>query len=193
VATAWAMIYLANAYIKLKDYKKAQKLLEKNLTIYRKNYPANHDGLIRAMSFLTDAYMGLENYETAKPLLEETLLGVEQRYGEKHIKAAQILQNLGKIYFYEEEIESAEQSLHKALKIFLQNKDPESYICLELLADVSLKKSSIALSEGTEQQSQKFKKQAVDYLIKALAIIKANELESSPHIIRLQEKLNRLE
>lgn len=192
IATAWASVYLAHAYIKLKSYKKAQELLEKDLIIYRKNFPPNHDGLIRAKTYLTDAYLGLENYEKAKPLLEETLLGVKQRYGEEHIKFAQILQNLGKIYFLEGRMELATNTFHKALKIFLENKNPESYKCLENLADIFIEKSSIALKEGAQQQSHELKKQAADYLKKALEEPKTNDLESLTHT-RLQDKLNKLE
>ena len=134
----------------------------------------------------------LENYEKAKPLLEETLLGVKQRYGAEHIKFAQILQNLGEIYFLEGQMESAASATHKALKIFLKNKDPEIYVCLEKLADISIKQSSIAFNDGAHQESQELNKQAVDYLKRALEGIKTNKIEPLAHT-RLQDKLNKLE
>lgn len=191
IATAWASVYLAHAYIKLKNYKKAQELLEKDLILYRKNFPPNHDGLIRAKTYLTDVYMGLEDYQKAKLLLEETLLGVSQRYGEQHLRYAQILQKLGKIYFLEGQTELATSTFHKALKIFLEHKNPEACICLENLADVFIAKASIALKAGA-QQSQEFRKQAVDYLKRTLEMIKTHELDPASYT-RLQDKLKKLE
>lgn len=190
---AWASVYLANAYIKLQDYKHAQVLLEKNLIIYKKNFSGNHDGLIRAMTYLADLHMELGNYEKARTLLEEALIAERQRYGEEHAKVAQTLQNLGKAYFREGQIETAESVTYRVLKIFQKNKHPEEYACLENLADFSIKRSSIAFNGGDEQQCQALKKQARDYLKKALETIKAHGQEHSPHFIQIQSKLDNLE
>jgi tetratricopeptide (TPR) repeat protein/DNA-binding CsgD family transcriptional regulator len=191
-STAWSSVYLANLHTKLQNYKEAQELLEKSLKIYKKNFSKSHEGIIRGMVYLADAYMGLEDHKKARIVLEEALAIEKQRYGEEHIKIAETLQRLGKIYLEEDQIETASPLTHKALKMFLKNKHPESYACLEDLADISLKKSSLALTEGFEQQSQELKKQAIDYLKKALETIKTHGLELSPHFTRIQSKLSNL-
>lgn len=191
-STAWSSVYLASLYIKLKNYTEAKELLEKSLKIYRKNFSNSHEGIIRGMVYLADAHMGLQDYTKARKVLEEALVIEKQRYGEEHIKIAETLQRLGKIYLEEGQIEEAIPFSYQALNMFLKNNHPESYACLEDLADASLKKASFALPKEPKTQAQELKRQAANYLTQALEMLKAHGLEQLPHFTRIQSKLKAL-
>ena len=163
------------------------------ILIYRKTFSENHGGLLRTSRYLANVYIKLAQYREAKSILERVLRGYERLEGENPIEMAKTLLSLGEVNLLENRMDTSETFIKKALKIFLKNKHPESYVCWENLAEISIKKSLIEFNRGDMQQSQKFKKQALDDLKKALETLKAHELESSLHFIRIQSKLNRLE
>ena len=193
IDVAWAKVYLGNIYLLMGDYKRAKDILEHSILIYRKTFSENHGGLLRTSRYLANVYIKLAQYREAKSILERVLRGYERLEGENPIEMAKTLLSLGEVNLLENRMDTSETFIKKALKIFLKNKHPESYVCWENLAEISIKKSLIEFNRGDMQQSQKFKKQALDDLKKALETLKAHELESSLHFIRIQSKLNRLE
>ncbi len=193
IDVAWAIAYLGNIYFFMGDSKRARDLLEQSILIYRNTFSENHGGLLRTSRYLANAYIKLGNTHEAKNILGHILRNYGRVKGENQIEVAKTLQSLGEVNLLENRMDASETFIKKALEIFLKNKHSESYACWENLAEVSMKNSSIALKRGDSQQSQKFKKQAIDNLKKALEMLKAHELEFSPHFTRIQSKLKKLE
>ncbi|MBL9029974.1 MAG: hypothetical protein JNK42_05860, partial [Caedimonas sp.] len=84
------------------------------------------------------------------------------------------------------------QLIIKALKIFQESKHPESYACLENLAELYLRKSIQAANIKNISLSQKYKTQTIEYLNQALKVVTMHFPKDSPHIARVQSKLKNL-
>jgi tetratricopeptide (TPR) repeat protein/DNA-binding CsgD family transcriptional regulator len=184
---AWALRYLGNAYRSAGEYEKARGLLEKCLAIYKSK---NHIDVACVSLHLGNVYKNLGDYEKAKQLLQISLTGYENQYGKDHLKTGPIFGNLGQIYLLEGRLEEAENMLNRALRIFQRYNHLKCYITLESLAALYLRKSQIAEHQKDMQQAQNFKVKAREYLKQALEIVKTHFSKDSPHIIRIQSKLN---
>jgi len=191
---AWALGHLGNVYRNLGYYEKAEKFLEQSLTIYKKHISANNVNNVKValiLAALENIWREQGNYEKAKSL-GSNLTTYEKFYGTIHMKDGRTLQDLGGVYLLRNHLKTAEILIKKALDIFQKNKNPERHMCLEALAELYLKKSIQAMNEENKNKSQNFKIKAVSYLRQALEIVKAHFSEDSPHIIRIQTKLNNI-
>lgn len=187
---AWHSTLLGRAYEDLGYYDKAKELLEASLVIYEKQFGKDHIFTAWGMKYLGELHKDLGNHEQAEDFLKRSLKIYEDAFGSDHFKTARVLRNLGEVYFLQGRLEEAELYISKALVIFSKNKHTECYNALECLADILSKKS---ISEKNIFQIQQYKKQAIDYQRQALAIAKAHFPPDSPHILRIQAKLNDLE
>ncbi|MBN9412958.1 MAG: tetratricopeptide repeat protein [Candidatus Paracaedimonas acanthamoebae] len=187
VGIARALTYLGIVHKELGNLEKAKSFLEESLKIYKEHVPENHIGATKALVYLGIVYRELENHEMAKNLLEKSFVTCARNYGEDHIVTARVIRNLGQVFLQEDYIEIAENFISKALKAFKQNKHPEYYKALENLAEIYLKKS---LQTAEIKQSEQYKEKAKDYLNQALEIVKNHFPKDSPHIVRIQEKIN---
>jgi tetratricopeptide (TPR) repeat protein len=100
-----------------------------------------------------------------------------------------VLISLGKVYLEEGSLELAEELLRRALQIFKKSNHPESYMPLESLANLYIERSKWALKQGDNQQAQRFKTQAIDYLNQALNTLKLSFPANSFYIKRVQSLL----
>ncbi len=183
--------HLGNIYKDQGNYEKARQLLEESLVIYRRNYFENHPWYALALARLGSVYREQGNYEKAKDLLEHSFQAYEKTSGKDHIDVAPVILNLGQVYILENDMKTAEDLINKALKIFQLKKDAESYVCLESLSDLYLRRAAQLGKENT-QQSEYFKKQAVDYLKKAHEVIKAHFPKDSSHMVRIEAKIKKI-
>ena len=186
---AWHSTLLGGAYKDLGYYHKAKELLEASLKIHEKQFGRDHIFTAWGMEYLGEFHKDTGNYEIAENLLKQSLKIYEDKFGKDHIKTARILRNLGEVYLLQGHLDDAESQITKALMILSENKHPERYKALEYLTEILLKKS---ISEKNVAQVQRYRKQAMDYLNQALAIAKAHFPADSPHILRVQAKLNDL-
>jgi len=190
---AWVLTHLGNVHRDLGNYEKSKDFLEQSLLIYKKYFSERYVDVAWVSSYLGTTYKKLSNYQKAKSLFEESLTIDEKNYGKEHIETARVLLGLGQVYFLENHIEIAEKFIRRALDIFRQNKHLDSYMCLESLVEVDIKKSIQSKNEGNDQQSKSFKEEAIDYLKQALEIARTHFPKDSSHITRIQSKLRNLE
>lgn len=179
--------HLADSYINLKDFSKARKLLERSYSIDKSLYDDNKAG--KSWMLLRMARINAEeaNYEKAKTLLEESYTCCKEFYGAEHIQVGHVLIELGRLYLQMNNIKEAENYISQALKIFQQKEHP-NYIALEALADLHLKKHVLLSNNGDMHKIQ-----AISCLKQALQVVMENFSKDSPHIARLQLKLNHIE
>ncbi|OJX10511.1 MAG: hypothetical protein BGO77_02870 [Caedibacter sp. 37-49] len=175
VGVAWVLGYLGDAYRALGEYKKAKILLEQSLVICRKYFPENHVYIASSLAYLGALHTEMGEYKKARLLLEKSFEIYEKNYGENHIQTARTLRSLGRVYLLEGKMLEAEKRLIKSLNIFKFYKYSESYLSLEYLAELYLKKD--------------FQPQAIQYLEQALQIVQTHFPKDSSHIIRIQNKL----
>jgi tetratricopeptide (TPR) repeat protein len=193
IKSVWGLVILGNVHRELGNYKKAIDLLEQSLLIYRENFPEDHIEIAWTSARLGNVYRELKDHQKAKDLVKKSLIIYEKYYGKDHIKTARVLKDLGLVYLEEGQLETAEELLVKALGIFQQSKHSDIYLFLESLAELFLKKSFFERDKGNLQQSQGLKKQAINYLEQALTTVKNHFPEDSPHIVRIEKKLNSID
>lgn len=184
-----ALVLLGSVYGDIKNYKKARDLLEESLLIYKKTFPEDHVAIAEAQINLGNVYREMKDYTNAENLLKKGLILYEKTYGKQHIQIAWALRSLGKNYLLQGYMEAAENHFNRALNILQQNNHSDLHFVFEDLADLYLKKLTFKEIQGDAKQSENLKTKAVSYLKQALQIIKTNFHESSPHIIRVQDKL----
>lgn len=193
IFVAWVSASLADTERKLGHYESAKKLFAQSLYIYKQHLPKNHIFMAWASALLGNLESDLGRYKEAKQLLEKSLLRHQEHFGHNHIETARILTDLGYVHLLEGQVKKAEEMMQQALRIFQQNKHPDRYIPLEGLADLYLKQARQNQNEHKIEQAYNLRKQSIHYLEQALAIVKTNLPEESPHIARIQEKLDKTE
>ncbi|OJW55190.1 MAG: hypothetical protein BGO67_05305 [Alphaproteobacteria bacterium 41-28] len=193
VAVARAFAFLGDVNGESGQYKEGKGLLEKSLMTFKKKLSEEHTYITWALAHLGIIYRELGDYDKAKNFFEKSLKRCEKYDGKNSVKTAYILRNLGHTYLLEGNTDVAENLIIKSLDTFYQNKHPESFKALESLAEVYLKKSIDFANKGDTQVSQKFKTQALNSLKQSLVIVKTHFPKKSPHVARIQSKLQNLE
>jgi len=187
-----ALALLGNSYRKLKNYEEAKDVLEESVSTSTKIYNKNHYSVVWTLACLGNVYREIGNYKKAKDFIEHGITNFEKSFGENHIETARMLLDLGEVYLLEDHMETAENLMNRALKIFQQNKHPGSYMALEGLAELHLKKSTKIIIKKDSEHFQDFKAKAIAHLSEALKIAKIHFPEGSPHVSRIQSKINLL-
>lgn len=192
IRIAWILAHLGIAYRELGDYERAKTLLEESLSVYKTYFFGNHIEVVRALRGAGKVYLNLGDYKKAKTFFEESLAICEKTYGKNHIDFSLGLVNLGEFHLLEGNIIEAEKSFKKAAELLRQKNHPTYYIPLEQLAELYIKKSGDVIKNGSKRDSQSFTAQAISYLQQALEIVKPHYPKQSPHILRIQSKLDKL-
>ncbi len=185
----WASVYLGNAYEKFGDMLQAQKVLERSLKIYKELLGENNIGSAWTSFYLGKVYIKLGKISEGKILLNQTLIAYEKNYGKSHIETGRVLKELGEAHFGEGDLALAESYFSKALELFQKNEHTDQFMVLESLAQLYTEKSKLAEAQGNEQVSRNDATQAISFLRQALEIVKTRFPEKSPHLKRLQLKL----
>jgi tetratricopeptide (TPR) repeat protein/DNA-binding CsgD family transcriptional regulator len=185
----WALVFLGSSYRELKNYDDSKTILEHSLEVYKKKIDQNNVLVAMALYHLGFLYRDIGHYDKAKNLIESSLLVYKEHYGENHLQTIRILRELAKVYLLEGNLEPANSLLNKSLKIYQESKHPDSLIVLEDLSDLYQKKMREAEKSGDLSHSKIYKTQAKDYLKQALVVAKDHFPKDSPHITRIQGKL----
>ena len=189
IRCSWYSTLLGRSYLELANYEKAKALLEEGLIIHEKNFGKKHIFTAWGMEYLGEFYKNIGNYKQAEDLFKQSLKIYEHTFGDNPIKIARVLLNLGEVYFFQGHLEAAEKYINKALTMFRSHNHPECYKALEALTEIPLKRS---MDKKVAEDAQNYKKQAIEYQRQALEIAKTYFPDDSPHIIRIQTKLNAL-
>jgi tetratricopeptide (TPR) repeat protein len=168
-------------------------LLEESYNVYNNNY--GHDNVLAAGSFirLANLYNNIGEYTKAKKLSEEALILYKKNYGENHINTALVLNSLGAAHLLMNDLANAESLFNQALAIFQKNKHPNSFISLEKLSELYIKRSIEEKNKGNiDEGMRNLKKQAISYLKQALVILQTFMPKDSPHIARIKLKIQNI-
>lgn len=166
----------------------------KAVELYKKKFKKSDPRMICEVFLkLGDVYKHLKDFPLAYHYFNEALAIYQKYYGENHIKTATVLRNRGQIDLEQGHFKTAENFFGKALKIFEKHKHPDGYMVLEALSDLHLKKSDEAANKHAMEESYRFTTQVIKDLKNALEIVKINFPINSPHRIRIQGKLKKLE
>lgn len=189
ISTAWVLTYLGDIYQKLGKQSQSKAFLERSLHIHKTHFDRSHPRVGWAMLQLGKAYLNCGDYKKAENLLEHALAIYKKNYRDDNIAIAHAFSALGQVYLLKSNFDLANDFFQKALIIFQKQKNPETYIILENLAELRLKMSLDAIKKGSSQQSVHFENQAINYLKQALDFVKTYFPANSLHIVRIQEKL----
>lgn len=193
VRISWVLAPLGIVHRELGNYDKAKELLEQSLAIYGNHLSEDNIALAWTTAHLGVVYKSLGNYAKAKLLLKRSLKNYEQHYGKDHVENARILMELGKVYSLEDDIEKALELVNRSLKLFAHSNHPETYIALECLADLCIKKLAQAQVKSDPRQTAELKAKANACLDKAIKIVKDHFPPNSSHIKRIQSKIVKIE
>lgn len=189
----WILENLGIIYGETGDYQKARDTLEESLLAYKKSFNDDYVYVASCLYRLGVAYIRVEEYKKAKTTLEKSLAIYEKEYGKNHIDTARVINGLGKLYLKEKNFDLAEKNLEKALFLFEQSKHPDIYEVLEDLGELYLQKSRQKKIKEAKAPSQFFTVQAINYLRRALEILKIHFPENSIYMKRIQAKLKQIE
>jgi tetratricopeptide (TPR) repeat protein len=172
--------------------KTAKELLEAQLLNTREKNDKKHVVFGWGLASLGNVYKEEQDFEKAKTLLNDSLTRLTEAYGKDHIKAAYPLRVLGQVYLHQGALEKAEQLLQQSLEISLKYDHPHRYQTLESLSELYLKKAE-SFANKNNQQHQALQLQALNFLKQAYEIVQSRFPNDSPHIKRLQSKLDAMQ
>src|SRR6476660_1585130 len=90
---------LAQLYIQMGDYAKAEPLLQRALKIYEKALGPEHSYTVIVLNDLAQLYTQMGDYAKAEPLLQRALKNNEKVFGLEHRNTALSLHNLAILYY----------------------------------------------------------------------------------------------
>ncbi|MDP6779459.1 MAG: CHAT domain-containing protein, partial [Candidatus Latescibacteria bacterium] len=108
---------LAQLYLDLGQYPKAESLVKRSLAIGEKALGPDHPDVALSLSNLGAAYSGQGRFTQAEPLLKRALAIGEKVLGPDHVDVALFLSNLGAVYLQQGRFPQAEPVLKRALAI----------------------------------------------------------------------------
>jgi tetratricopeptide (TPR) repeat protein len=189
---ATLMNHLGNVYAKQGKYDKAKLFLENSLEIHENLFGKENVRTLGVLGHLGNVLAELGNAKKATELIEKTLISYEEHYGADHLETAEVLLNLGRTYLKENNFEKAETLFIRSLKIYTDKNHPEAYIAFENLSDLYKARADKAAYDGNELQSLAYNKRSRKSLNNSLDLLLANFPKSSPHILRIQSKMEKL-
>ena len=128
-------------------------------------------------------------YKDGLKSLEQVLTIYKKNYGEDHINTGLVLNSLGAAHLLMNNLAIVETLFNQALTILQKNEHPNSFISLEKLSELCIKRSIEENNKGNIQEMHGLKKQAIIYLEQALKVVQACLPEDSPHITRIKLKI----
>ena len=188
IQTAWISVRLSNLYRSIGEYEKAKKLIAESIVIY-KHYDKNSIKIAWSLLHLGNIFIELGNYYEAQKSLEKSLIIYKKNYSTNHIDTARVLNSLGVFHLLTNNLDTAEILINQALVVFQQSEHPESFISLDKLADLYIKKSKQKEDSGNILQAQLFRQKAVSYLKQAKAIVEKDFPANSPYVEIIKDKL----
>ncbi len=174
------------------DIVKSKASFKQIAAMYDTHFHENYIYIAWLLRHLGKLYGELENYQKAKLILEQCLYIYQKNYGDQHVTSAEIFNELGQVYVLEGNLQTGKVLIEKALNIFQKEDHPRTYLALENLAEIFIKKYANSKNKGEQHEGEIFKQQALDYLIQASVIIKKSFPKSSPHRVRIQDKIKKL-
>jgi len=186
-------VYLGKAYRGVGNPEKAKHFLEEGLRVYEKHFRAGHERIGRILFHLGNAYRDLGEDENSTKSFERALAIYENIQGKGEIEMAHLFRNMGSIHLLENRLEEAERLSAQSLGILKKHKHPDTYIALESLAGILLKKSQQAAKQGNTLQSKAFVDQSIDHLTQALKAMEGHFPEDSVHRQKIRSKLKKLQ
>ncbi len=117
VKKAYFISELAYWLVYIADYKKAEKLYEQSLEIYKQELGENHPATASSYNNLAGVYASQGKYKEAESLYKKGLEISEKIFGENHPDTAISYNNLGYVYDRQEKYKEAESLYKKGLEI----------------------------------------------------------------------------
>lgn len=124
---AQALSYLGNLHKDMGEYKKARKLLEEAIILYKRHDPYNHIGVSRALTYLGDTYKNLGDHQKARDVLERSITLSQKHRVSNPIGLARTMLHLGIVYRDLGDYEKSIPLLKDSLDLF-ERHSPENYI-----------------------------------------------------------------
>lgn len=110
---------LGHIYLHVSDYKAAQEMLEKALTLNQKTQQKLQRA--RLSLYLGDVYRETGDYDKAKTLLEESLLIYRHHFPKDHEQRAQILAHLGAVYRHIGNFNKSRDLLEESIALYQEH------------------------------------------------------------------------
>jgi tetratricopeptide (TPR) repeat protein/DNA-binding CsgD family transcriptional regulator len=187
LCTGRVLLSLGQAYRRHGDYEKAVDHLTQSLNIHQKHFDQDHVKIGWVLFQLSAAYKSMENQKDVAQLSTKILEIFSKHSDANTLHAARLLRCMAKIYFELNQLDKAEQSAERALKILQNFNHVDTYSLLEILGDISLKKS-IQSPDRVNLQ-----KKAMDKYSQALKIIGQNFPKNSVHAGKITAKIVKIE
>jgi tetratricopeptide (TPR) repeat protein/DNA-binding CsgD family transcriptional regulator len=181
------LLGLGQAYRRHGDYEKAVDHLKQSLTIHQKYFEQDHVKIGWVLYQLVAAYKSIGNQKDAVQLSTKTLAIFSKHSNTNTLQAARLLRCMAQIYFDLDVLDKAEQSAERSLEILQNCNHVDAYRSLEILGDISLKKSTLSPDRVDLQ------KQAMDYYVQALKVIEQNFSKNSVHTEKITAKIAKIE
>jgi tetratricopeptide (TPR) repeat protein len=128
---------LGDAYRVLGEYAKAEKHLERSLTLRLQKLGADHPDTLHSMNNLATLYQQRGRYDEAEPLFKQALAGQRVQLGDDHPHTLTSMQNLGVLAHQRGRYDEAEPLCKQVLagqRLKLGDDHPETLISMHNLA-----------------------------------------------------------
>ncbi len=177
---------------KLGDYEASCCYLEQSLKIYQGLFDENHPKMGWVLFHLAKTYQALGKIKESEELLDKVLEINARHCGENSIKTTRLLRHMAEIHLGKNQLEQAEPLIKKSIKILQHHNHVETYMALEILGEIYVKRFIQASRTRSGQDPERFKDQAIDHFNQALNIIAHHFPKDSHHNQRIHARIKNL-
>ena len=189
----WISGCLGTAYCELGLYGEAKRYLTQSASLFKKNFAKNGVYYAWASWHLGVVYGEMKNFKKANFLLSESLKFSIKKYGEDSIEVAFIFMALARIQLLDNKLQTSKMTLKSANNLLKKHDHASLCKSLEMLAEVYMVEFEQAQFKKDDQQSLKYAYESKINLRLALKAANTHFPADSPHIVRLKEKLSKMD
>jgi tetratricopeptide (TPR) repeat protein len=172
---------LGEIYEKKKDFKRAMDFFNKAMIIFKKQFSDDHPKIAICLNNMGHVYKKDKKYPKALECYQKALAIRQQHFPPVHPQLADSYQNIGTTYEYLNDVDQALDNYNRSLDIYEKSISRPSFVI-----------GIIQKSIGSIYEKKKQFEQARSYYEKAVTNFRSVLSPTDPHIVQIQQDIQRV-
>lgn len=189
IETIWILNPLGISYATIGNYDEAKPILERSLKLTEIHFGKDHIQTAWTLLQLGVTNLRLGNIETAQELLSRSRIIHERNFGSNHTQTTWPIIRLGEIAMLKNNFAEAEQLIIPNIQVLKNHNSPTRHKALELMGDVYIKKMKYLSKNGSPEQTEIARKEALKYYGESMDVLIKHFPKNSTYLTNLKTKI----